>query len=99
MRRGINLIMVCHPAPPKLFCHQKGYLVNSRPVCFVQPFPGHIPREGLAELEVLHRDGMVREPSFRGFEAQIMELAQAVVVERAEPVILSNSLYHRYCIR
>ena len=91
--------MVCHPEPPKLFCHQSGYPVDSRPVCFVQPFPGHIPREGLAELEVLHRDGMVREPSFRGFEAQIMELAQAVVVERAEPVILSNSLYHRYCIR
>ena len=99
MRRGINLIMVCHPAPPKLFCHQKGYPVDSWSVCFVQPFPGHIPREGLAELEVLHRDGMVREPSFRGFEAQIMELAQAVVVERSEPVILSNSVYHRYCIR
>ena len=64
----------------------------------VQPFFGHVPRERHSELQVLHGDGMVRQPAFSGLEPCRMQFTQSVLKECA-PACFLFRLYHRHDIR
>ena len=49
---------------------------------------GHVPRERHSELQVLHGDGMVRQPAFSGLEPCRMQFTQSVLKECAPACFL-----------
>lgn len=51
-----------------------------------------------SELQVLHGDGMVRQPAFSGLEPCRMQFTQSVLKECA-PACFLFRLYHRHDIR
>lgn len=64
----------------------------------VSKFRSHVPRERHSELQVLHGDGMVRQPAFSGLEPCRVQFTQSVLKERA-PACFLFRLYHRHDIR
>ena len=58
----------------------------------------HVPRERHSELQVLHGDGMVRQPAFSGLEPCRVQFTQSVLKERA-PACFLFRMYHRHDIR
>ena len=54
--------------------------------------------ESDSELQVLHGDGMVRQPAFSGLEPCRMQFTQSVLKECA-PACFLFRLYHRHDIR
>lgn len=80
------------------FPHYPDNLPYRVEVPLVQPFFGHVPRERHSELQVLHGDGMVRQPAFSGLEPCRVQFTQSVLKERA-PACFLFRLYHRHDIR